>query len=198
MVISALTLEGSAIRLIPLTREHLDPLSAIGLSQDLWRFTTIRVTSRQEMEAYIATALDGQTAGTTLPFVIVEKGAETVIGTTRFHSLVPEHRRVEIGFTWIVPLRQRTGVNTEAKYLMLRHAFEAWGCIRVEFKADSTNEPSKRAMIGIGATFEGTLRRCRTSEHRIHDLAVFSIIADEWPKVRLDLEQKIRDRSSRR
>jgi N-acetyltransferase len=189
---TTLTLEGSTIRLVPMSRDHLADLCAVGLDPTLWQSTTIRVASAAEMAMYVLSALEAAKAGTALPFVIVDRGTKTIIGTTRIHSIVPEHRRVEIGFTWIARPWQRTKVNTESKYLLLKHAFEAMGCIRVEFKTDSENEPSRRALLRIGAREEGTLRNYRVSAHRgIRHLSVYSIIDTEWPIVRSNLEAKL-------
>jgi N-acetyltransferase len=189
------TLEGSVIRLIPMSEAHVDGLSAVGLEPELWRSTTIQVRTRADMEAYVRTALQAQDAGTALPFTIVECGTDTIVGTTRFHNMAPEHRRLEIGYTWVALPAQRTNVNTESKYLLLRHAFDVLECVRVEFKADAENEPSRRSLLGIGAQFEGIHRSCRISAHRgIRDLAVFSIVAAEWPLVRANLEAKLKAR----
>ena len=193
MAIAPLTLEGTQIRLVPMTPAHLDDLCVIGLEPQLWRATTIQVQTKADMEAYVRAALEAQRAGTALPFVIVERKSGAVVGATRYHSIVPEHRRLEIGFTWIAPPWQRTFVNTEAKYLMLKHAFEALGCVRIEFRADRENAQSCRALLRIGARQEGVLRSYRVSPQRgIRDLAVFSIIALEWPQVRVTLEQKLK------
>ena len=190
--VETITLEGRGTRLVPLTAEQVDALSAIGLEPKLWQSTTIRVTTRQEMAAYVQTALEAQRDGTALPFTIVERASNTIVGTSRFHGYAPEHRRLEIGFTWISLPWQKTFVNTESKYLMLRQAFEGYGCIRVEFKADAGNEASRRALLRIGAKPEGVLRNYRISEHLgIRDLAVFSIIASEWPGVKKTLEQRL-------
>ena len=145
------------------------------------------------MESYVRSALDAQSGGTTLPFVIVDRVTDRLVGTTRFHSIFPEHKRLEIGFTWIALPRQRTGVNTEAKYLMLRHTFEIMKFIRVEFRADAENEQSRRALVRIGAREEGVLRSYRLSARRgVRDLAVYSIIDSEWPQVRATLEAKLK------
>lgn len=193
MSLESLTLEGATVRLVPLTPGHLDALCAIGLDPELWQTTTIRVTTRAEMEAYLQAALAGQRAGTGLPFAIEERASGTILGTTRFHSLVPEHRRVEIGFTWIGRRWQRTRVNTEAKYLLLRHAFESMGCIRVEFKTEARNTVSRQALRRLGAKEEGTLRNFRLSAHRgVCDLVVYSLIDAEWPDVRTALEARLR------
>jgi len=193
-MIAPFNLEGAAIRLTPLKVEHFEELCAIGLEPSLWRWTTIEVRSRADMESYVRSALDAQSGGTALPFVIVDRVTGRLVGTTRFHSIVPEHKRLEIGFTWIALPRQRSGVNTEAKYLMLRHTFEAMKFIRVEFRADADNEQSRRALVRIGASEEGVLRSYRISAHRgIRDLAVYSIIDSEWPQVRATLEAKLKN-----
>lgn len=180
------------IRLVPLSRDHLADLCAVGLDPALWQATTIAVTSAAEMAAYVLSALEAAKAGTALPFVLVDRGTKTIVGTTRIHSIVPEHRRAEIGFTWIARPWQRTKINTEAKYLLLKHAFEAMGCIRVEFKTDSENEQSRRALHRIGAREEGTLRNYRVSMHRgIRHLSIYSIIESEWPTVRSNLAAKL-------
>lgn len=195
---NALTLEGSTIRLIPLLRSHLDALCAIGLDPQLWSATTIRVTTRTEMEAYIQSALDAQEAGTAIPFAIQHRETQTLVGSTRLHSIAAQDRRTEIGFSWVAIHWQRSRVNTEAKYLLLRHAFESMGCLRVEFRADAENEQSRRALLRIGATSEGVLRSYRVSAHRgVRDLAIFSIIASEWPQIRVELEAKMTGQEQR-
>jgi RimJ/RimL family protein N-acetyltransferase len=189
---NTITLEGNTIRLVPLSLENLDALCAIGLEPRLWQATTIQVQTRAEMESYIKVALEAQDEGIALPFVIIERSSGKVIGTTRFHSIATKHRHLEIGFTWIALPWQGTVVNTEAKYLMLYHAFESMNCIRVEFRADAKNEQSRRALTRLGAQQEGILRHVRISPHRgVCDLVVYSIIAKEWPQVRSNLEMKL-------
>src|SRR5262249_45847665 len=145
-----------------------------------------------EMLQYIETALREQAAGTALPFVIIEKSSGKVIGSTRYHSINKTHRRLEIGFTWITVAWQRTIVNTEAKYLLLKQAFEQYRCIRVEFKADSSNEPSRRALLRIGATQEGILRSYVISSHKgARDMVLFSIIDSQWAEVKANLEKRL-------
>jgi RimJ/RimL family protein N-acetyltransferase len=171
---------------------HLDALCAVGLAAQLWQATTIHVGTRDEMSAYLRSALAAQSAGTALPFVIIEKQSGTIVGSTRYHSFSTADRHVEIGHTWVALRWQRTFVNTEAKYLLLRHAFETLRCIRVQFRADAENHASRRALVRIGAREEGVMRRCRISQHRgIRDLAFYSIIDEEWPRIRLNLEAKL-------
>jgi RimJ/RimL family protein N-acetyltransferase len=192
MLIEPLTLEGAYIRLAPLALTHHQQLCAIGLDPTLWQLTTIRVQTPTEMLHYIQSALDSQTAGTSLPFVIMLQATGDVVGTTRYHSIVHSHRRLEIGFTWVGVPWQRTPVNTEAKYLLLKYAFEHYRCQRVEFKADSQNVPSCQALLRIGATWEGTLRQYMLSPHKgVRDVAIFSIIDSEWPQMKAQLEQRL-------
>ena len=193
-MMTPITLVGSSIKLAPLTLAHLDRLCHIGLDPRLWQATTIQIQTREQMESYVRAALDAQSAGTALPFVIIDNRTGEIVGMTRYHSAVPEHRRVEIGFTWVAPERQRTTVNTESKYLLLRHAFEQLGCIRVEFKANAENEQSRRALLRIGAKEKGTLRNYRLSPSgQMFDLTVFSITSAEWPRVRSNLEAKLKN-----
>ena len=195
MSVEPITLEGARVRLAPLSLAHHAQLCEIGLDERLWRSTTIRLQTPEEMFGYIQTALQNQSEGSALPFVIVEKGSDRIVGTTRYHSINQAHRRLEIGFTWIAVEWQRTPVNTEAKYLMLKHAFEQYKCVRVEFKADSINQQSSRALIRIGAKQEGVLRKYMVSDHKgARDLTLFSIIDTEWPEVKANLERKLTSR----
>jgi RimJ/RimL family protein N-acetyltransferase len=147
------------------------------------------------MAAYIQAALQAQAAGTALPFATIERASEQVIGSTRFMNIDVPNRRVEIGSTWIARPWQRSFVNTEAKFLMLRHAFEVLGCIRVELKTDALNERSRNAILRIGAREEGILRKhIVTWTGRVRDTVYFSILDDEWPRVKADLEAKLEPR----
>jgi RimJ/RimL family protein N-acetyltransferase len=180
------------VRLVPLSASHHAALCAIGLEPALWAMTTIRVQTPEDMRRYIQAALDAQAAGTALAFMLALPHTDTVVGTTRYHSIVAAHRRLEIGFTWVGLPWQRTPINTEAKYLLLRQAFEGYGCQRVEFKADIANEPSCRSLQRIGATREGVLRSYMVSPHRgSRDVALFSIVAAEWPRVKAGLERRL-------
>jgi len=162
------------------------------LDERLWELTTNKVSTPEEMLAYIEAALNDQSIGTALPFVIVEKKTNKIVGSSRYHSFNATNRRIVIGHTWIVTDWQRTIVNTETKYLMLKHAFEELGCQRVEFIVNSINEKSRRALQRIGAKQEGVLRNYvlgKTNEPC--DAVLFSIIDSEWNKVRSDLEDKL-------
>jgi RimJ/RimL family protein N-acetyltransferase len=188
-------LEGTVVRLEPLTLAHVAPLTEVGLEPALWQWTTQLVGTPHEMESYVREALAEQAAGRALPFATIEKASGRVVGSTRFAAIEPAHRRVEIGWTWVAPRWQRTPMNTEAKYLMLRHAFEVWGCGRVEFKTDVLNARSRQALLRIGAKEEGTLRsHMITATGRIRDTVYFSVLASEWPVVRAALEAKLHPR----
>lgn len=192
MNIEPVTLEGTHVRLEPLSLAHHEALSNIGLDESIWRWNPTPVQTADEMRAYIEEALAGQASGTVLPFATVERSSGTVVGSTRYANVEVAHRRLEIGWTWIAPRWQRTAVNTEAKYLMLRHAFETLGCQRVELKTDSLNERSRNAILRLGAKEEGTFRNhMMTSSGRIRHSVYFSIIDSEWPAVKAGLEEKL-------
>jgi RimJ/RimL family protein N-acetyltransferase len=175
-----------------MTIEHLSGLTSIGLEAELWRWTLNYNQSPADMRNYVELALAAAEDGTEMPFVTVERSSGRVIGSTRFLSIVPHHRRLEIGYTWIAPAWQRTAVNTEAKLLLLTHAFNVLGALRVEFKTDSLNEKSRTALLGIGAKEEGTLRNHMVTDtgRRRHSV-YFSVIEEEWPQVRLHLEARL-------
>lgn len=192
MRVEPLTLRGAHVILEPLTVEHLDSLCEVGLNPELWRWTTNLVRSRNDLRLYVETALRDQAAGTALPFATIDTASGKAIGSTRFANIDRANRRVEIGWTWIGVPWQRTPANTEAKYLMLRHAFETLSCIRVEFKTDSLNVRSRNALIRIGAREEGTLRNhMLVHDGRYRHSVYFSAIESEWPEVKEILEQKL-------
>jgi RimJ/RimL family protein N-acetyltransferase len=189
MVVSPVTLEGARVRLEPLAKAHLAGLAKAGLDGELWRWIPTAVRTKEEMAAYIGTALDEQTRDVSLPFAIVEKTTGRAIGSTRYGNIDRAHHRVEIGWTWVERAWQRTAINTEAKYLLLGHAFETLGCMRVELKTDSLNERSRAAILRIGAREEGIFRNHMITESgRIRHTVYFSIIDAEWPAVKARLE----------
>ncbi|MEJ7616460.1 MAG: GNAT family N-acetyltransferase [Pyrinomonadaceae bacterium] len=151
MNIQPVVLAGRVVRLEPLALRHLEALSAVGLDPELWRWTASFVDSADKMRTYLETALREQSEGRTLPFATLDLASNTVVGSTRFGNIDVVNRRVEIGWTWLAPQWQRTGINTEAKYLMLTYAFESLSCIRVELKTDALNEQSRRAITRLGA-----------------------------------------------
>jgi len=175
-----------------LSLAHQDRLCAVGLDAELWRWAPTSLATPADMRAYIETALTWQTQGTAVPFAIVARATGQVVGSTRYANIERADRRLEIGWTWIARAAQRTPVNTEAKYLLLRHAFEVLGCNRVEFKTDVLNERSRAALLRIGAKQEGVLRsHMITASGRVRDSVYFSIIAAEWPAVKVGLEAKL-------
>ena len=179
------TLEGAHVRLEPLTRAHLDALAEVGLDPDLWIWTASTVRTRDDLAAYVETALAGQADGTALPFATVDRASGRVVGSTRFGNYVAAHRRVEIGWTFVAPPWQRTAVNTEAKLLMMAHAFDTLGLTRVEWKTDALNARSRAAILRLGAIEEGTLRsHMVVRDGRLRDTVYFSVTADEGPAVR--------------
>ena len=192
MVVEPVTLAGKVVRLAPMTMDYLDALWEVGSDADLWKWIPYQITTRDEMKTYVQTALNWQEIGTALPFVTIEQTTDRVVGSTRFGNIDAPNHRVEIGWTWIGKPWQRTPINTEAKYLMLRHAFEAWHCIRVELKTDKLNEPSRRAILRIGAKEEGIFRHHMITESgRLRDSVYFSIIDDEWPEVKEHLRKML-------
>ena len=194
MKVAPITLEGTHVRLEPLSLDHHAALCAVGLDAELWRWTTADVRSPEDLRRYIQRALQEQREGKALPFATVERSSGKPVGSTRFGSIEPEHRRVEIGWTWIGREWQRTAINTEAKYLMLRHAFEVWGAQRVEFKTHAMNYRSRTAIARLGAKEEGTMRKHMISERGVpRDTVYFSIIDTEWADVRTGLEQKMQE-----
>ena len=185
-------LEGAQVRLEPLTLEHHAALCEVALDPELWQWIPYRATTAEEMRAYIQSALDAQAAGTAQPFATVERSTGRVIGSTRYMNIDATNRRREIGATWIAKPWQRTAINTEAKYLMLRHAFETLGCVRVELKTDALNQKSRDAILRIGAKEEGTLRQhILTWTGRLRDTVYFSVLDSEWPQVKAALEAKL-------
>jgi RimJ/RimL family protein N-acetyltransferase len=192
-------LEGRIVRLEPLARTHEEGLWLASRDPSTWRWLAIvQPRTRAEWTAYVDDALAAAEAGTEIPFATISQRAGEPIGSTRFLALRPEHRSLEIGWTWLHPSAWGTGANSEAKLLQLGHAFDALGCRRVELKTDVSNERSRRALEAIGATFEGVHRKhmlVREGENR--DSAWYSVLDDEWPSVRSHLEARLAKRTAR-
>jgi RimJ/RimL family protein N-acetyltransferase len=187
-----ITLEGSHVRLEPLSESHHEPLCDVGLDPELWKLIPIQVLDRDQMMRYIRNVLSDQEKGTSIPFATVDRASGQVVGATRFMNIDVANKRVEIGSTWIGRPWQRTAINTEAKYLMMRYAFESLACNRVELKTDALNTQSRNAILRIGAKEEGILRhQMVTWSGRLRDTVYFSVIAPEWPDVKAALEAKI-------
>lgn len=195
MIVEPVTLEGRFVRLEPLRVDHLPGLCRVGLVEAIWRWTANVVECEGDLERYVRDALADQALGKALPFVTIEVASGTVVGSTRFGNIDPVNKKVEIGWTWIAPQWQRTAINTEAKLLMLTHAFEVWNCIRVELKTDANNQQSRDAMTRLGAVEEGTLRNHMIIESgRYRDSVYFSIIDREWESVKANLTSKLAER----
>ena len=196
-MVKPMALEGQHVRLETLAKAHLAGLAQVGLEEELWRWIPVPVRNVEEMATYIETALQEQERGLSLPFALIEKATGRAIGSTRYGNIDRTHRRVEIGWTWVAREWQRTALNTEAKYLLLRHAFETLGCIRVELKTDSLNEKSRAAILRIGAWEEGIFRNHMiTASGRIRHTVYFSIVDSEWPAVKARLESHLHSRQA--
>jgi RimJ/RimL family protein N-acetyltransferase len=187
------SLQGRIVRLEPLGQRHADDLFEASRDQQMWRWLPIlQPQTRAEWQGWIDDALARTAAGHERAFATVLCGSETAIGSTRYLALRPEHRSLEIGWTWVQPARWGSAANTEAKYLQLRYAFEDLGWRRVEFKTDALNERARAALAGLPAQFEGIHRRhmlVRGGENR--DSAWYSIVEEEWPAVRAALERRL-------
>lgn len=205
--LASLTLEGRHVRLEPLTDAHIPALlAAVNESRDTYEWTIVP-NDEPSMRAYLDFAFAERDAGTSVPFATVALASGRVVGTTRFRQMerwtwpagsplarTGDHPdSLEIGYTWLAASAQRTPINTEAKYLQLRHAFETWRVHRVFFLTDENNARSRRAIERIGGVSEGVLRRNRpSSDHtRVRSTAVFSVVADEWPAVKAALEARL-------
>jgi len=188
--ISPITLEGQLVRLEPLSLVHAEGLAEAGNDPAIWRYMLYgNLSLPGAMEAWVRDILQRQSENTDLPFAVIHKPSGRVAGATRYLDIRPAHRGLEIGGTWYGIEFQRTGVNTECKYLLLRHAFETIGCIRVQFKADANNERSLRGIERIGAQREGVLRNhMLLADGRRRDSVYYSILDSEWPVVRVHLE----------
>jgi RimJ/RimL family protein N-acetyltransferase len=190
--IAPVTLEGQHTRLEPLTLAHDVALVGAAGDGELWNSVVTVVPSRDTVTDYIQEALTAQARGSELPFVIVQKATGKVVGTTRFYEILPPQRNAAIGYTWVAASAQRTAVNTEAKLLLLTHAFEHWQLVRVEFITDVLNEQSRAAILRLGAKQEGILRNHLIMPNgRIRDSVCFSIIAEEWPEVKAHLGARL-------
>jgi RimJ/RimL family protein N-acetyltransferase len=192
MPLAPLALHGSIVSLVPLTLEHVPLLARIGLEPELWRLQPKAIESLADMHDYVAQALAEQERGVSLPFVIVRRADQTVIGSTRYMDIALSHRRLEIGATWLAPAAQRSGANVEAKRLLLTHAFDVLGMQKVVFKTEVLNAQSRRAILALGAVEEGIFRKQLIAETgRARDMIYFSVLDTEWPAVRSRLDQRL-------
>jgi len=190
--VTPVTLDGSRVRLEPLERSHLPGLVAAGADPVTWTWMHAPLTDEAAMRAWVEEALANRDAGAEVPFAIVQAATGRVLGSTRFMSIAPAHRRLEIGWTWLAPGAHGTGANTEAKLLLLEHAFERLGAMRVEFKTDARNARSRAALAAIGASFEGVFRRHQlTAGGRVRDSAWYAIVDEDWPAAREHLRARL-------
>ena len=193
MPLTPVTLSGTHVRLEPLSLDHVPALARAGLHPELWRLQPAPIATEADMFAYVAAALDDQQRGLSLPFAVVRQGDGEIIGSTRYMDIALPHRRLEIGATWPSPDCQRSGANTEAKLLLLSHAFETLKLIRVVFKTEVLNEQSRRALGRIGAVEEGIFRQhLIAASGRRRDMVYFSILDTEWPAVKAALAGRLR------
>src|SRR6478736_5325598 len=184
-------LEGRAVRLEPMTLAHVPDLLAAARAPEIFKYLLIPpFTGLEGTGNWVKEALAAKAADTEIPYVTVRRSDRRVVGSTRFIDIRRPHRGLEIGWTWITPEAQRTAINTEAKYLMLKQAFEGWGALRVQLKTDANNAKSRAAILRIGATFEGVLRKqlLRAHDGYQRDSAMFSITDTEWPAAKAKLE----------
>lgn len=187
--IAPVTLEGKLVRLEPMSSEHIDGLWEAGKFQQIWSYMSIVMNTPEDTRSFVEQALQNQREGTELPFVIISLETGRIIGSTRFLGISRKDRGLEIGFTWLTPSVWKTAVNTECKWLLLRHCFEELGCIRVQLKTDSRNLNSQRAIKRIGGTYEGVLRNHMVMrDGYIRDSVYFSFIDKEWQAAKEKLQ----------
>lgn len=192
-MISPVTLSGTHIRLEPLTLAHVPALARAGIHPELWRLQPAPISNEHDMRAYVAQALEDQERGLSLPFAIVRQSDGMIVGSTRYMDIALPHRRLEIGATWLSPACQRTGANTEAKLLLLTHAFETLKLIKVVFKTEILNDASRQALARIGAVEEGIFRQhLIAASGRRRDMVYFSILDSEWSAVKTALRGRLR------
>jgi RimJ/RimL family protein N-acetyltransferase len=190
--VDPVVLEGTRVRLEPLRADHLADLERVAFDLPIWRWTIMGPQDEAGLRRWVDTALANQAEGTERPFATIDLASGRAVGSSRFMTIVPEHRRLEIGWTWVGSEFQRTGANREAKLLQLTHAFETLGANRVEFKTHVRNERSRNALAGIGATFEGVFRNHTIMpDGSLRHSAYFSVIAEEWPAVKASLAGRL-------
>ncbi len=192
--IQPVTLIGSLVRLEPLSVQAIQDLAGVGLDPEIWQLMLYgEIQTVQDMHEWVIDLLKRQGRGTDLPFVVVHHGLNRAIGATRYLNIEPAHNSLEIGGTWYGKEFQGTAVNPEAKYLLLRHAFETLGCQRVQFKTDARNLRSQKAIERLGAVKEGVLRKhLILPDGTVRDSVYYSILDDEWPQVKANLEARLK------
>jgi RimJ/RimL family protein N-acetyltransferase len=193
MEIRPLTLNGKIIRLEPMSEDHVPALARVGLEPGIWQNMVYgQINTQEDLRAWVGEMLRRQALGSDLPFTVILQANDQPIGATRYMEIHPQHRNLEIGGTWYGLDYQGSGVNAEAKYLLLRQAFEVWGCIRVQIKTDVRNIRSQRAIERLGAVREGVLRdHMILPDGRVRSSVIYSILAAEWPVVKAGLEERL-------
>ncbi len=185
-------LKGNKVRLVPLESGHFPDLVAAAKNERIWEHISINGANSDVIMAHLRSALLKRATGEQYAFTVIDKSTGSIIGSTLFHNIYPEHRKLEIGWTWYDPAYWRTGYNRECKLLLLQYAFEQLKAVRVQLQTDATNLRSRTAIEGIGGTFEGLLRKERIRANGVfRTTAMFSIIDDEWPQVKQMLHDKI-------
>jgi RimJ/RimL family protein N-acetyltransferase len=178
-------LENQIALLKPLEKEHFEGLIAVGLDPALWVMSPRKIETREDLRSYLETAMNEKAQGISIPFVIIDKRSNEIAGSTHYANLVPEHKRLEIGWTWIGTKFQRNGLNRAVKFELLRYGFEVLNLSRIELKTDALNLQSRNAMKKIGATEEGVFRQHMiTHSGRVRDTVYLSILKEEWPEIR--------------
>ena len=185
----AFILTGKHVILEPMEESHIDPIYQASLPSEIWEWSATTILSYEDAKNYVRDGISCRLENKHHPFAVVERNSQTVIGSTSLRNIDFYHRTVEIGSTWYHPSQWRTAVNTECKYLLLRHAFEVWEMNRVEFRTDELNKRSRKAISRLGAKEEGMLRlEKRLKSGRVRNTMVYSILRDEWPQVKPRLE----------
>ncbi len=194
MNIQPITLTGRVVRLEPLSEAHIPDLTIAAQDENIWRFMLYgNIQTQAQMRAWVQDILGRQARGTDLPFAVIYLESDQAIGATRYLDIRQSDRGLEIGGTWYAPAFQHTSVNTECKFMLLKHAFEDLGCVRVQFKTDLRNERSQRAIERLGAVKEGILRNhIITPEGYLRSSVYYSILDSEWPVVKVRLEEKLK------
>jgi len=188
----SVVLEAHGVRLEPLAREHHDALAAAAADGELWKLWFTSVPEPEQTHAYISAALAGRDAGHMLPWAVRELASGAIVGSTRYHDIVPAISRVEIGYTWYARRCQKTGVDTSCKLLLMTHAFEALGCAVVGFRTDNFNFASQQAIAALGAKKDGVIRHHQPRrDGTVRDTVLYSILAAEWPDVKRHLELRL-------
>ena len=196
MNVQPIRLVGGRAMLVPMETAHIAELFAAGDHPEIWPYMSLRVERYEDMERLVRDALAARDEGKELPFTIIDRDEDRIVGSTRFLDIDRVHRNLEIGWTWLSPSVWRTRINTECKYLLLRHSFETLDALRVQLKTDARNLRSRQAIDRLGAAKEGVLRRHRIlPDGYVRDSVYYSIVAEEWPAVRERLEERLFVRS---